>query len=117
MHAFWLDDGVDQQTGLGELQAAGLELCLAEDFATAGHLSLSPASNTRHHCSQFLQAHVTKGVARADLCENATFWLQEAGIWLHKMDEPDLAPGLEPLKVAAPRTEQSHADQYSAEDG
>jgi len=53
-HAFWPDDEAAQQIGPSELQAAGLEPCPGEDFATAGHLSLSPASKLRHHSSQFL---------------------------------------------------------------
>lgn len=51
----------DQQVGPSELQAAGLEPYPAEDFATAGHLSLSPTSELGHHSSQFLRAHVTRG--------------------------------------------------------
>jgi hypothetical protein len=53
-HALWPDDEAAQPTGPSELQAT-------EVFATAGHLSLSPALKLRHHGCQFLRAHVTRG--------------------------------------------------------
>jgi hypothetical protein len=66
------------QIGPSELQAAGLDPCLAEVFVTAGDLGLSPALKLCHH-STSSEATSLEGPYRAHLRGNASIGRKKQG--------------------------------------